>query len=103
MAMALCRGMHVMNPPCSWTETEALAGGRRVRRLVNIELVARSKLRQLQIADGLSDLQLPLGKRLNALKRERRGQHSIRVDDRFRLCFRLTPAGAGGVETVDCH
>ncbi len=103
MAMALCRGMLVMNPPSCWTETGAFASGRRVKRFVNIESVARRKLRQLQIAVCLDDLRMPPGNRLEALKGERRGQHIIRVNDQFRLCFRWTPAGAEDVEIVDYH
>jgi len=84
-------------------ETEALANGYRVRRFIPIEDVARRKLRQLQIAEKLADLQIPPGNRLEALKGDRAGQYSIRVNDRFRICFRWTPAGAEGVEIVDYH
>jgi addiction module HigA family antidote len=59
-------------------DTEALSKGRRVRRFVNIEAVARRKLRQLQIAGRLEDLRVPPGNRLETLKGERAGQHSIR-------------------------
>lgn len=84
-------------------ETEALANGRRVRRFVNIEAVARRKLRQLEIAGRLEDLRVPPGNRLEALKRERVGQHRIRVNDQFRVCFRWTEAGPADVEIVDYH
>lgn len=84
-------------------DTEALASGRRVSRFVNIEAVARRKLRQLEIAGRLEDLRVPPRNRLEALKRERLGQHSIRVNDQFRLCFRWTDAGAADVEIVDYH
>ena len=84
-------------------ETEAFAGGHRVRRFASIETVARRKLRQLQIAGRLDDLRVPPGNRLKALKGKRAGQHSIRVNDRFRVCFRWTPAGPGAVELVDYH
>ena len=84
-------------------DTEALASGRRVSRFVNIEAVARRKLRQLEIAGRLEDLRVPPGNRLEALKRERLGQHSIRVNDQFRLCFRWTEAGPADVEIVDYH
>jgi len=84
-------------------DTEALAGGRRVRRFVNIEAVARRKLRQLQIAGRLDDLRVPPGNRLEALKGDRAGQCSIRVNDRYRVCFRWTAAGANDVEIVDYH
>lgn len=84
-------------------DTEALAGGRRVRRFVNIEAVARRKLRQLQIAGRLDDLRVPPGNRLEPLKGDRAGQYSIRVNDQYRVCFRWTAAGAKDVEIVDYH
>lgn len=84
-------------------DTEALAKGRRVRRWANIESVARRKLRQLQIAGRVDDLRVPPGNRLEALRGDRAGQYSIRVNDQFRVCFRWTAAGAEDVEIVDCH
>ncbi|MCP5066532.1 MAG: excinuclease ABC subunit A [bacterium] len=84
-------------------DTEALANGRRVRRFTNIESVARRKLRQLQIAGKLEDLRVPPGNRLEALKGDRTGQYSIRVNKQFRVCFRWTEAGASDVEIVDYH
>jgi proteic killer suppression protein len=84
-------------------ETEALAGGHRVKRFASIEAVARRRLRQLQIAGRLADLRVPPGNRLEALKGRRAGQHSIRVNDQYRVCFRWTPAGAADVEIVDYH
>ena len=84
-------------------DTEALARGQRVKRFVNIESVARRKLRQLEIATRLQDLRVPPGNRLEALKRDRLGQHSIRVNDQFRVCFRWTESGAENVEIVDYH
>jgi proteic killer suppression protein len=74
-----------------------------VGRFVNIESVARRKLRQLEIADRLEDLRIPPGNRLEALTRDRLGQHSIRINDQFRVCFRWTSAGAEDVEIVDYH
>lgn len=84
-------------------ETEALSKGRRVKRFVSIELVARRKLRQLQIAGRLEDLRVPPGNRLEALKGDRAGQYSIRINEQFRVCFRWTAAGAEDVEIVDYH
>lgn len=83
--------------------TEDLASGRRVKKFVSIETVARRKLRQLQIAGKLEDLRVPPGNRLEALSGDRAGQYSIRVNDRFRICFRWTAAGAEDVEIVDYH
>jgi proteic killer suppression protein len=65
--------------------------------------VARRKLRQLEIASQLEDLRVPPGNRLEALKRDRAGQHSIRINDQFRLCFRWTGQGPEEVEIVDYH
>ncbi len=84
-------------------DTKALADGLRVKRFVNIASVARRKLRQLQIAGPLHDLRIPPGNRLEELKGKRAGQHSIRVNDQFRICFRWTPAGAEDVEITDYH
>ena len=84
-------------------DTEALASGLRVKRFAGIDTIARRKLRQLQIAGRLSDLRVPPGNRLEALKGNRAGQHSIRVNDQYRICFRWTAAGAEDVEIVDYH
>jgi proteic killer suppression protein len=85
------------------SDTETLASGGRVKRFVNITPVARRKLRQLQIADRLEDLRVPPGNHLEALKGKRRGQHSIRINDQWRVCFRWADAGADDVEIVDYH
>ena len=84
-------------------DSEALAKGKRVKQFVSIEAVARRKLRQLQIAGCLGDLRVPPGNRLEALKGDRAGQHSIRVNGQFRVCFRWTAAGPKDVEIVDYH
>jgi toxin HigB-1 len=84
-------------------ETEQLAAGRRVKRFVNIEAVARRKLRQLEIAGRLDDLRVPPGNRLEPLRGNRAGQHSIRINEQYRVCFRWTAAGAEDVEIVDYH
>jgi proteic killer suppression protein len=84
-------------------ETEALSKGSQVRRFTSIAIVARRKLRQLEIAAKLNDLRVPPGNRLEALKGDRAGQHSIRINDQFRLCFRWTDTRAEDVEIVDYH
>ena len=84
-------------------DTEALARGRLVRRFANIANVARRKLRQIEIADRLQDLRVPPGNRLESLRGDRSGQFSIRVNDRWRVCFRWTESGAEDVEIVDYH
>jgi len=67
--------------------TQRLFEGQRVRHFANIETVAMRKLAMLNRAAKLEDLQIPPGNRLEALKGSRSGQHSIRVNDRFRMCF----------------
>ena len=84
-------------------DTAALAKGDRVRRFEAIAAVARRKLRQLEIAGRLDDLRVPPGNRLEALKGDRAGQYSIRINDQWRLCFRWTEAGADNVEILDYH
>ena len=85
------------------TDTESLARGRRVRRFQAVETVARRKLRQLEIAGRLDDLNVPPGDRLERLRGDRDGQYSIRINDQFRVCFRWTEAGPTEVEIVDYH
>ena len=65
--------------------------------------VAERKLDQLNQAEELRDLRAPPGNRLEALTRERTGQHSIRINDQYRICFRWTDAGPEDVEIVDYH
>jgi proteic killer suppression protein len=84
-------------------DTESLSKGVRVKRFVNIATIARRKLRQLEIAGRLEDLRIPPGNRLEALKGDRAGQYSIRINDQWRVCFHWTKAGAEDVEIVDYH
>jgi proteic killer suppression protein len=72
-------------------------------RCPDTERLARRKLRQLEIAGRLDDLRVPPGNRLEALRGDRTGQHSIRINDQFRLCFTWTAAGPDAVEIVDYH
>ena len=85
------------------SDTEDLSKGNRVKRFVRIATVARRKLRQLEIADNLEDLKVPPGNRLEALKGDRTGQYSIRINRQWRVCFRWTEAGAEDVEIIDYH
>lgn len=85
------------------TDTESLFKGTRVKRFVNIESVAMRKLAMLNRAGRLDDLRVPPGNRLEALKGNLSGLHSIRVNDQFRVCFRWTPEGPEDVEIVDYH
>jgi len=84
-------------------DTKAISKSQRVKRFVNIESVARRKLRQLEIANRIEDLRIPPGNHLEALKGDRCGQHSIRIYDQWRICFYWTDAGAEDVEIVDYH
>ncbi len=84
-------------------DTQALSKGDRVTRFANTAAVARRKLRQLEIAARLEDLGVPPGNRLEALRGDREGQYSIRINDQFRVCFRWTETGAEDVEIVDYH
>lgn len=83
--------------------TESLFAGIRVRRFVSIETVAMRKLAMLNRAGRLDDLRVPPGNRLEALRGNLAGLHSIRVNDQFRVCFRWTAAGPEDVEIVDYH
>ena len=85
------------------TETESLFKRQRIKRFTNIESVARRKLEQLDWAGVLDDLRVPPGNRLEALKHDRAGQHSIRINDQFRICFVWEEDEAYDVEVVDYH
>ncbi|MDE2861065.1 MAG: type II toxin-antitoxin system RelE/ParE family toxin [Chloroflexota bacterium] len=65
--------------------------------------VAHRKLDQIDSASVLGDLRIPPGNRLERLAGDRSGQHSIRVNDRYRICFTWTPAGPADVEITDYH
>jgi proteic killer suppression protein len=84
-------------------DTHALFLGRRVRRWVNVERRALRKLEQLDWSTTLDDLRVPPGNRIEPLKGRRKGQHSIRINDQWRVCFVWTAQGAVGVEIVDYH
>lgn len=80
-----------------------MASGVRVRWFVTFERVARRKLLQLQVATTLDDLRVPPGNRLEPLYGDRSGQHSIRINDQYRICFIWSDGGADAVEIVDYH
>jgi len=75
----------------------------RNRRWKNIQAVALRKLDYLDQAVSLNDLKAPPGNRLEALSRDREGQHSIRINDQYRLCFVWAKDGAHDVEITDYH
>jgi proteic killer suppression protein len=85
-------------------ETELIWSGRRSRRLpFDIQPAALRKLRMLNQARLLTDLRVPPGNRLEALKGDRRGQYSIRINQQWRICFRWHQGGAHDVGIVDGH
>jgi proteic killer suppression protein len=84
-------------------DTQALFGLRRVARFANVERIALRKLVQLDLARVIDDLRSPPANRLEALRGDRAGRWSIRVNDQFRLCFRWNGSDAEDVEIVDYH
>ena len=84
-------------------ETEKLANDISSKRFRNIERIARRKLEMLEAAKRLEDLRSPPGNRLEPLKGNRTGQHSIRINDQFRICFKWADNAAWDVEIVDYH
>ncbi len=84
-------------------DTQLLFEGSRVRKWVNIERPALRKLAQLDWSLVLEDLRVPPGNCLEALRGNRAGQHSIRINDQWRVCFVWTANGASNVEIVDYH
>lgn len=84
-------------------ETEALFHDRPSRRFRSIERLARRKLEMLNAAEALSDLRVPPGNRLEALKGDRAGAYSSRINDRWRICFQWKRGAASNVEIVDYH
>ena len=85
------------------SETQAFYETGKSRRFSAIAKVAARKLTQLDAAATLEFLRSPPGNQLEALVRDRKGQHSIRVNDQWRICFRWTKAGPEDVEIVDYH
>ena len=85
-------------------ETERIWDGEVSRRLpIAIQLIARRKLRMINNARRLDDLRIPPANRLEALKGDMKGQHSIRVNDQWRVCFRWSDAGVSDVQILDFH
>ncbi len=85
-------------------DAEALFRGRFARKLpADIQRVAQRKLRQIHAAEDLADLRVPPGNRLEPLKGDRAGQHSIRINDQWCVCFVWRDGGAEDVEILDYH
>jgi toxin HigB-1 len=84
-------------------DTENLFQDEAVPRFQSIERVARRKLEMLEAAVELNDLRQPPGNRLEALRGNRKDQHSIRINERWRVCFKWKDGYAHDVEIVDYH
>jgi len=95
------RDMAILSFRCK--QIQVLFLGQRVRRFIQIETVAMRKLAMLHRAVVLHDLRIPPNNRLEALKGDRAGQHSIRINDQWRVCFIWTQNGPAQVEIVDYH
>jgi proteic killer suppression protein len=86
------------------SETELIWSGRRSRKLPpDIQATALRKLRLINQARVLADLRVPPGNRLELLRGDRAGQHSIRINEQWRICFVWHEGGPGDVEIVDYH
>ena len=84
-------------------ETEKFADGESIRRFRAFERVAYRKIKYLMAAKTLDDLRVPPGNKLEPLRGDRKGQHSIRINDQWRICFVWSDGGAENVEIVDYH
>ncbi len=84
-------------------DSRALFEGANPRRFRTIQAVAERKLAQLDAAQTLEFLRSPPGNRLEALKGDRAGQHSVRINDQWRVCFVWTDSGPADIEIVDYH
>lgn len=84
-------------------ETEKLAHHMSVAKFKPFERIALRKLAQLDIAMTLDDLRVPPGNHLEKLKGDREGQHSIKINDQYRICFIWTAKGPKAVEICDYH
>jgi toxin HigB-1 len=84
-------------------DTRALFEGRAVKAFQAFRRVAERKLQMIDAAPSLASLASPPGNRLEALKADRKGQHSIRINDQYRVCFVWKEDGAYDVEIVDYH
>lgn len=84
-------------------DTQTLFEAGKHKRFSGIAQIATRKLAQLDAAETLEFLRSPPGNRLEALKGDRVGQYSIRINDQFRLCFKWSEGGANDVEIVDYH
>ncbi|MET3232304.1 UNVERIFIED_ORG: proteic killer suppression protein [Burkholderia sp. 1263] len=84
-------------------DTSAMFAGKRIARFANIETVAMRKLAMLNRAASVNDLRVPPNNRLEALKGDRKGKFSVRINGQWRVCFRFENGNAFDVEIVDYH
>ena len=84
-------------------DTQALFQGGSPRRFQAFKAAAERKLQMLDSASALDDLRMPPGNRLESLRGNRKGHWSIRINDRWRICFRFVDGNAFDVEIVDYH
>ena len=84
-------------------DTQDLFAGKTVPRFVNIRSVAERKLQMIHRATCINDLRIPPNNRLEALKGDRKGQYSIRINDQWRICFTFDNGHAFDVSIVDYH
>lgn len=91
----------IVNFRCKHTKELWMEG--RNRRFAAIAKQSLAKLQMLNRAANLDDLRVPLGNRLESLRDDRRGQHSIRINQQWRICLRWTPEGPAEVEITDYH
>ena len=99
----LWRYYWVMIKSFTCRDTEVFFAGKRIPRFVAFEATAMRKLQQLHAAPNLDFLRVPPGNRLEALSGDRAGQHSIRINDQWRICFVWHDDGPYRVEIVDYH
>ena len=86
------------------SDTRAVYDGQQVRAFPpSIQKTARRKLRQIAAAASINDLRVPPGNRLEKLRGDRAGQHSVRINGQYRVCFVWTAGNAHHVEIVDYH
>ena len=95
--------MNVMIQSFSCADTQKLFEGRVSPRFANVRQVAERKLQMLHRSIRLEDLRIPPNNRLEALKGDRKGQYSLRINDQWRLCFRFEAGHAFEVQIVDYH
>ena len=97
-------GIRISSKSFASTETERIWNGQRSRSLsLEVQRIGRRKLRMINNAQDLRDLRIPLGNRLEQLKGDRAGQHSVRINRQYRIFFRWEDGDAYDIEIVDYY